>query len=77
MAGGSHTPLLPLSRLAGASFMALVDFLERNLSSSDIPLGVITGLAHRLAFLYSPGHQEGGAKMRIHLEDISASLGAG
>ena len=44
LVGGSHTLLLPLSYLAGASFMVLVDFLARNLSSSDIPLGVITGL---------------------------------
>lgn len=43
-AGGNHTVLLPLAYLAGASFMVLVDFLARNLSGSEIPLGVITGL---------------------------------
>jgi iron complex transport system permease protein len=44
LVGGNHIRLLPLSYLAGASFMVLVDILARNLSSSEIPLGVITGL---------------------------------
>lgn len=42
--GGNHIRLLPISYLTGASFMVLVDILARNLSSSEIPLGVITGL---------------------------------
>ncbi|MDR2349690.1 MAG: iron ABC transporter permease [Deltaproteobacteria bacterium] len=42
--GSNHIYLLPLSFLAGASFLVSVDLLARSAHPSEIPLGVITGI---------------------------------
>lgn len=42
--GGNHVRLVPFSFLAGSIFMVWIDILARSLVSSEIPLGLITGL---------------------------------
>src|SRR5690625_7260473 len=43
--GPDHTHLLPLSMLAGASFLILADLISRTIiSPSELPIGVITAL---------------------------------
>jgi iron complex transport system permease protein len=42
--GGDHIALLPLSFFSGGCFLVLVDLLARSIATSEIPLGVITGL---------------------------------
>jgi iron complex transport system permease protein len=42
--GGDHTRLAPFSFLTGSVCMVWVDMFARTLSSSEIPLGIITGL---------------------------------
>lgn len=42
--GGNHVRLIPFSFLAGSIFMVWIDILSRSLVTSEIPLGLITGL---------------------------------
>ncbi|WP_312429670.1 FecCD family ABC transporter permease [Lacrimispora sp.] len=42
--GGNHGTLLPVSCLAGAVFMVVVDTLARNLTAAEIPIGILTAL---------------------------------
>ncbi|GHT78317.1 iron ABC transporter permease [Spirochaetia bacterium] len=44
LAGQDHRYALPASALLGALFMVVVDTLARNLSPSEIPLSILTGL---------------------------------
>lgn len=53
MAGPRHALLIPLSGLWGAAFLILADTIARSaLSSSEIPVGVITALCGAPFFLY-------------------------
>jgi iron complex transport system permease protein len=44
MVGAEHRRLLPVSALVGAIYMLLVDDLARTLTTSEIPIGIITAL---------------------------------
>ncbi|MBS7527958.1 iron ABC transporter permease [Fusibacter paucivorans] len=53
--GVEHDTLLPTSSLLGASFMVIVDCAARNLTSAEIPIGILTALigAPFFALIYS------------------------
>ncbi|PYI40204.1 ABC transporter permease [Arthrobacter psychrolactophilus] len=42
--GTDHRVLLPISLLLGGSYLILIDTLSRSLSSSEIPLGILTAM---------------------------------
>lgn len=44
LVGAEHRRLLPVSALLGAIYMLLVDDLARTLTTSEIPIGIITAL---------------------------------
>lgn len=60
LAGVNHGYLLPVSSLTGAIFMILVDTAARNLTSAEIPVGILTALigAPFFAVIYKKGRKE-------------------
>lgn len=56
--GVNHGHLLPVSCLVGAIFMILVDTAARNLTSAEIPIGILTALigAPFFAAIYHKGN---------------------
>jgi iron complex transport system permease protein len=52
IAGPDHRRLIPLSMAGGAAFMICADTVARNLTSLDIPVGIITALAGAPFFVY-------------------------
>lgn len=52
LAGSDNRRLIPLSAAVGASFMLVIDLLCRTLSSSEIPIGVLTALIGAPFFVY-------------------------
>ena len=52
LVGQDYRLLLPCSMLLGASFLMLVDDLARCLTTSEIPLGILTALVGAPLFLY-------------------------
>lgn len=52
MVGYDYRATLPVSLLLGASFMMLVDNLSRTLTTSEIPLGILTSFVGAPFFLY-------------------------
>jgi iron complex transport system permease protein len=52
LAGPDHRRLIPLTMACGATFMICADTAARNLSSADIPVGIITALAGAPFFIY-------------------------
>ncbi|MCG9777711.1 FecCD family ABC transporter permease [Photobacterium damselae] len=50
--GASHRFVLPLSALLGAIFLLIADDLARMLTSSEIPLGVVTELLGAVIFFF-------------------------
>lgn len=50
--GPDHKVLLPFSLAAGAAFMIFADTLARNLTSFDVPVGIITTLCGTPFFIY-------------------------
>ena len=44
LVGADHARMLPVSALVGAIFMLLVDDLARTVTTSEIPIGIITAL---------------------------------
>ncbi|WP_312281488.1 iron ABC transporter permease [Oscillibacter sp.] len=61
LVGVNHGHLLPASALIGAAFMILVDTAARNLTSAEIPVGILTALigAPFFAVIYRRGRKEG------------------
>lgn len=51
LVGPGHRRLMPVTALFGASFLVLADTLARSLSSTEIPVGIMTELAGALALL--------------------------
>lgn len=53
--GVNHNGLLPASCLLGAGFMVVVDCVARNITASEIPIGILTALigAPFFALIYS------------------------
>lgn len=52
LAGPDHRRLIPLTMAGGATFMIVADTVARNLSSADVPVGIITALAGAPFFIY-------------------------
>jgi len=52
LVGPDHKLLMPFSLAAGAAFMIFADTLARNLTSFDIPVGIITALSGTPFFIY-------------------------
>lgn len=53
IAGPNHRHLLPLSLLAGASFMMLTDLVSRTIvRPTELPIGVVTSLIGSIIFIY-------------------------
>jgi len=52
MLGPDHRLLMPYAMAAGAAFMVFADTLARNLTSFDIPVGIITALSGAPFFIY-------------------------
>jgi iron complex transport system permease protein len=52
LVGPDHKLLMPLSLAAGAAFMIFADTLARNLTSFDVPVGIITALSGTPFFIY-------------------------
>ena len=50
--GPDHRRLMPYAMAAGAAFMVFADTLARNLTSFDIPVGIITALGGAPFFIY-------------------------
>lgn len=50
--GPDHRRLLPLSMAGGATFMIVADTIARNLTSYDIPVGIITAIIGAPFFVY-------------------------
>ncbi|MBE7718906.1 FecCD family ABC transporter permease [Lacrimispora indolis] len=61
LVGVNHGHLLPASCLTGAIFMILVDTAARNLTSAEIPIGILTALigAPFFAIIYNRSRKEG------------------
>lgn len=51
--GSDNKKVLPLSMLAGAAFMIIVDMLARSLAPNEIPLSVITGIIGTPVFIFA------------------------
>ena len=52
LTGNNYKRLLPASLLAGALFLLAVDNLSRNLTATEIPLGILTAFVGAPFFLY-------------------------
>ena len=52
MTGPDHKSLVPLSMTGGAAFMIFSDTIARNLTSFDIPVGIITAIIGAPFFVY-------------------------
>ncbi len=50
--GPDHRSLVPLSMAGGAAFMIFADTIARNLTSFDIPVGIITAITGAPFFVY-------------------------
>jgi len=64
LAGPDHRTLVPLSIAWGAAFMILADTIARNLTTFDVPVGIITALlgAPFFVFLMKKGGKESWGK---------------
>lgn len=60
LVGVNHGHLLPAASIVGAVFMILVDTAARNLTSAEIPVGILTSLigAPFFAIIYNRGRRE-------------------
>ncbi len=52
LVGTNHWKLLPIAILIGAIFMMLADIVARSLTTSEIPIGIITSLCGAPVFAY-------------------------
>lgn len=50
--GPNYQSLIPLSMLAGACFMVVVDDLARSLTGAELPVGILTALIGAPLFIY-------------------------
>ena len=60
LVGNDNTKLIPLSMSLGACFLVLIDVLSRTLSSSEIPIGILTSLIGTPFFVYLLKKTKGG-----------------
>ncbi|MHB9138357.1 MAG: iron chelate uptake ABC transporter family permease subunit, partial [Victivallaceae bacterium] len=52
LVGPDHRRLIPLTMAGGAAFVICADTVARNISTSDIPVGIVTALAGAPFFIY-------------------------
>lgn len=50
--GPDNSKMMPISAICGAGFMILVDTISRGISTSEIPISIITGLIGSPMYLY-------------------------
>ncbi|MDR0469699.1 MAG: iron ABC transporter permease [Peptococcaceae bacterium] len=60
LTGNDNTKLIPVSMSFGACFLVLVDVLSRTLTSSEIPIGILTSLIGTPFFIYLLKKTKGG-----------------
>jgi len=58
LVGEDNRYLMPASALLGALFMIIVDTVARNLTGSEVPLSIVTGLLGALLFLWLLARQK-------------------
>jgi len=58
--GNNNAKLIPLSMSMGACFLVLIDLLSRVISSSEIPIGILTALVGTPFFVYLLKKTKGG-----------------
>ena len=59
MVGQDYAKLLPTSTLIGAIFMVIIDTVARNLTGSEIPLSILTGMIGAPLFILILAKQRG------------------
>ena len=59
--GNDNTRLVPLSASLGATFMVITDIFARCLTTSEIPIGILTSLIGAPFFIYLIKRTKGGA----------------
>lgn len=59
--GNDNDRLIPVSMSLGASFLVIIDTLARNLTSSELPIGILTALIGTPFFVYLLKKTKGGA----------------
>ena len=60
LVGNDNTKLIPLSMSLGACFLVLIDTLSRVISTSEIPIGILTSLIGTPFFIYLLKKTKGG-----------------
>lgn len=60
LVGNDNSRLIPLSMSLGACFVVLIDMLSRNISGSEIPIGILTSLVGTPFFVYLLKKTKGG-----------------
>jgi iron complex transport system permease protein len=58
--GPDHARLIPVTILIGASYLLAVDVIARNLTSDEIPIGIITSILGAPFFIYLLGKNRAG-----------------
>lgn len=59
--GNDNTRLVPVSMSLGACFLVLIDLLSRNITTSEVPLSILTSLVGTPFFIYLLKKTKGGA----------------
>jgi iron complex transport system permease protein len=52
MVGPDNRHLIPVTALAGASYLVAVDTVARSISETEIPIGILTALVGAPIFAY-------------------------
>lgn len=60
LVGNNNVKLVPLSISLGATFMVLMDILARNISTTEIPIGILTAILGTPFFVYLLKKTKGG-----------------
>jgi len=60
LVGNDNSRLIPVSMSMGACFVVLIDMLSRNISGSEIPIGILTSLIGTPFFVYLLKKTKGG-----------------
>lgn len=63
LVGSESSRLLPLNGILGAGFVIIIDTISRSLSSSEIPISILTALIGAPFFIYILHKNKGGIKL--------------
>ncbi len=61
LVGNNNTRLVPVSMSLGACFLVLTDLISRNITTSEVPLSILTSLVGTPFFIYLLKKTKGGA----------------